>query len=85
MSEEHVKFIYKLSMTKSPTSVVEYPILPAARELILPLTTFITACSIEDAAFASPNVSSIIAQAQIAASGLITFLPVYFGALPPIG
>ena len=41
--------------------------------------------SIAFAASFSPRKSSIIAAAPIAASGLMTFLPVYFGAEPPIG
>ena len=36
------------------------------------------------AAFSSPILSRSIPSAQIAASGLITCLPVYFGAEPPI-
>ena len=37
------------------------------------------------AAFSSPKYSSIMPPAQIAASGFMTFFPVYFGAEPPIG
>ena len=47
--------------------------------------TNLTVSSTFSAALSSPRVSSIIWLAQIAASGLITPLPVYLGALPPMG
>src|ERR1051326_2790039 len=77
--------IYKDPATRSPISEVEKPIFPAARLLILSLTTLITASSIAFAATVSPRKSSIIWPAQIAAKGLMTPFQIYFGALPPIG
>ena len=65
----------------SPISVVEYPILPAASDLTFSRVILITASSMAFAAADSPRKSSIICPAQMAASGLITFCPVYFGAL----
>src|SRR5437016_2110861 len=76
---------HKTAATRSPTSEVEKPILPAAELLIFSLTILITASSIALAAAVSSRKSSIIWPAQMAASGLMTPLPVYFGALPPIG
>ena len=77
--------IYSVSITRSPTSLVEYPILPAAIDLSLLPVTNETLLSIAAAASASPRKSSIMATDEIAASGLITPMPVYFGAEPPIG
>jgi hypothetical protein len=37
------------------------------------------------AIFGSPRVSIIMPPAHMVASGLMTFLPVYLGALPPMG
>ena len=44
-----------------------------------------TALVTRPAALGWPECSSSMAMALIAAMGLITFLPVYLGALPPIG
>src|SRR4030042_3073732 len=71
--------------TKSPTLEVLYPILPAVRLFTSILTTFMISSSIRFEAFSSPRFSSIIWQAEMAARGLTTPFPVYFGADPPIG
>src|SRR5258706_11533487 len=76
---------YNAAATRSPTWVVVWPIFPAARDWILVLMIWILAFSMAAPAWASPRKSSIMAAALIAASGLMTFWPVYFGALPPIG
>ena len=47
--------------------------------------TFFTASRRTPAAVVSPRNSSIICTEQIAASGLILFVPAYFGADPPMG
>src|SRR5207247_9179107 len=53
-------FAHSTDATKSPTSFVPYPILPAARSLSFSRTVLMTACSIAFAAFDSPRKSSII-------------------------
>jgi len=49
------------------------------------VATNLTDASILSAASLSPSSRISIAAEQIAAIGLITFIPVYFGAEPPIG
>src|SRR3989338_5228499 len=60
-------FLHRFATTRSPTSCVEYPILPADRLFSLVLTIFITALSRAAAAFFSPTLSNSIPKAQIAA------------------
>src|SRR4030043_471137 len=78
MNKTH--FVVMYFTTKSPTSEVVYPILPAATFLTSRLTTFIKASSIALAAFFSPRCSSINWHAEIAAKGHATPLPLYLGA-----
>src|SRR5208337_3362103 len=81
VSPRHAKYL----ATMSPISDVEWPMRPASRLFKLLLITLTTAFSMDVAADGCPRISSINPPARIHARGLITFLPVYFGAEPPIG
>src|SRR3972149_865132 len=71
---------------RPPPSAADRPMRPADSDLILPPVSALTiAASTRAAASASPNCSSIICAAPMAASGQTTPCPVYFGALPPLG
>ena len=82
---------YKASQIKSPTSVVLEPIRPADCDFIfghvamIAFSTFSPARSAAASPFWLPTTLSSMATEAMAAMGLITFLPVYLGALPPMG
>src|SRR5208283_2183756 len=81
VSPGHAKYL----ATRSPIWDVEWPMRPASRLFKLLQITLTTAFSTDAAADGCPRISSINPPARIHARGLITFLPAYFGAEPPIG